>query len=154
VSLTGTCTKTGDNYSWGKRQMTICNAFRQVAWRTRARAQAQPHKQQRKRKPNQTEVPNAVALPFLHPSHTHTHNTLQRGPRREPTPGRHRARALQSVVLFALRLPPLPPRRFRAIRGSAPHLPFSPPHASGSPVAARRRPLWPPIPAKVPAASS
>lgn len=97
--------------------------------------------------PNQSTKRRCAPVP---PSQTHT---LRRGPQREPTPGRTPSAIppVRVALCAPLRLPPLPPRHFRAIRGSPPHLPFPPPHASGSTVAALRRPPWPPIPAEVPA---
>ena len=51
-----------DNYSWGKRQMAICNAYRQVAWRTRP--SHINNSGSRETQPNQTEEPNAAPIPF------------------------------------------------------------------------------------------
>jgi hypothetical protein len=136
----------------GKRQMAICNAYRQVAWR--ARPSHINKSGGRRRKPNQTNVatfslPPSPALSFI----THTH-TQQRRPRREPTtPPSASASAIPPVRVALL----FHPRRFRAIRGSPPPPPIpAAPHASRPPVTrpARRRPPWPPIPAKVPASSS
>ena len=113
--------------------MAICNAYRQVAWRTRP--SHINNSGSRETQPNQTKSTKrrCAPIPSSRLTHTHTH-TLQRRPRREPTP--HRAPSAippVRVAPSALRLP-LPPRRFRAIRGSPPHLLFPPPHASGPPV--------------------
>jgi hypothetical protein len=107
----------------GKRQMAICNAYRQVAWR--ARPSHINKSGGRRRKPNQTNVatlslPPSPALSFI--THTHTHSREDRDASPPPHPARARARSLPSVL-------PSSSTPVASVPSAArlPHLPFPPP---------------------------
>ena len=138
VILTVTCRNNREIIiQLGKRQMAIRNAYRQVAWRARP-----------------SHINNSGSGNPTSSSVTHPHTQQRSGEDRDASPPHLQAERDPSRPCCPLPPPPPPPpRRFRAIRGSPPHLPFPAPDASRPPVAARRRPPWPPIPPKVPASS-